>query len=300
MISARVLADSVAPSGKRLTTFEMTYPRCIHSEIMTHRILSKNAASSRAIPTEKLIQRVLDEPFVPEVWGKNQKGMQADVELTPAEQDMAALIWLAARDEAVRRARMLVELGLHKQIVNRVIEPWMWITIIVSATEWDNFFGLRDHKDAEPHFQKLARAARVARDGSTPRELKLHDWHLPLWGFDGDEEEARTLAAVEAIKTAEGREVVDAEITIISRRIARKVAVGRCARVSYLTHDGRRDLVDDIALHDRLMNANPGHWSPFEHVAKAEGLASQRSGNFYGFTQYRKTFEQEHIGGRMP
>jgi thymidylate synthase ThyX len=289
--AARILADSLAPSTRRLTTFEITYPRCIHSEIMTHRILSKNAASSRAIPTEKLIARVLEDPFVPETWGKNQKGMQADEELSDTDKDMAHVIWLLARDQAVAKARALVNLGLHKQIANRVIEPWMWITVIISGTTWTNWFGLRDHKDAEPHFQKIAKMMRELYEASMPRELKLHEWHLPLWGFEGDEEEAKIIAATEG-SPEEG--------LILTRRIARKVSVGRCARVSYLTHDGRRDLREDILLHDRLMNANPGHWSPFEHIAKAEGGAGHRSGNFFGWTQYRKTFEQEHIGERMP
>lgn len=293
--TAKILADSVAPSGKRLTTFEVTYPRCIHSEIMTHRILSKNAASSRAIPSEKLIGRVIDDPFIPITWGKNQKGMQADEELLPETQETARKVWLMGRDVAVEQARALLELGLHKQIVNRVVEPWMWITIIVSATEWANFFGLRCHKDAEPHFQKIAYMMRDLYHESKPRELMLHEWHLPLWGFEGDEEAAGNLQI-----TTEGRPFPWLNDMERIRAIRRWVSVGRCARVSYLTHDGRRDLVEDVALHDRLMNANPGHWSPFEHVAKAEGLTSHRSGNFYGWTQYRKTFEQEHIGGRMP
>lgn len=278
--SARILADSIAPSGRRLTTFEATYPRCIHSELMTHRMLSKNAASSRAIPSEKLIQRVLDDPFVPIEWGTNQKGMQSGAELTAGEQAAARSIWLRGRDEGVAKARTLLELGLHKQIVNRIIEPWMWITIIVSATEWSNFFGLRCHKDAEPHFQKIAGMMKTLYDASTPRQCQRGEWHLPLWGFDGDGAETYHFSPVDP------------------ESVARRVAVGRCARVSYLTHAGQRDLREDVALHDRLVNANPGHWSPFEHVARAEA-DSRRSGNFFGWTQYRKLFEAEHIGGRM-
>jgi thymidylate synthase ThyX len=272
--AAKILADSLAPSGKRLTTFEVTYPRCIHSEIMTHRMLSKNAASSRAIPSEKLIARVMEDPFIPETWGKNQKGMQADVELTREEQARALDEWLTARNSAVGHARNLLALGLHKQIVNRIIEPFMWITIIVSATEWSNFFGLRVHPDAEPHFQKIARMMLVLYNESTPNKLDEGEWHVPLIS----NEDRIDLGGIDLAK----------------------VSVGRCARVSYLTHDGRRDFYEDIALHDRLMNANPGHWSPFEHVAQAGVDPNLRSGNFTGWRQYRKTFGHEHIGGRMP
>jgi thymidylate synthase ThyX len=289
--SAKILADSVAPSGKRLTTFEVTYPRCIHSEIMTHRILSKNSASSRAIPTEKLIARVLEDPFIPLHWGKNQKGMQAGEELAPAHQALVRAEWLRARDNAVETARRLVDQGLHKQIANRVIEPWMWITIIISGTEWTNFFGLRCHKDAEPHFQKIAGMMKELYDGSEPRKLVVGEWHLPLVDVDEDDTAALDEYRRPFLDTPRARDVTG---------IRRKVSVGRCARVSYLTHDGRRDLTEDIGLHDRLKDANPGHWSPFEHVAQAESDPKHRSGNFFGWMQYRKTFEQEHIGGRMP
>jgi hypothetical protein len=255
-------------------------------------MLSKNSASSRAIPTEKLIQRVLDDPFVPAEWGKNQKGMQAGAELSLDEQQRAIFSWLYARDRAVDSARSLMELGLHKQIVNRVIEPFMWITIIVSGTTWSNVWGLRDHKDAEPHFQKITRMLRALYDASEPNELEAGEWHLPLWYTD---EDAPAVSAM-VNNGVEG----DLSPDEAFRKIACKIAVGRCARVSYLTHDGRRDISEDIGLHDRLMNANPGHWSPFEHVARAEADPSLRSGNFQGFTQYRKRFLEEHIGGRMP
>lgn len=222
--SVRVLADSIAPCGKRLTTLECSYPRFIHSEVLTHRMLSRNSASSRAIPTEKLIQRVVDDPVIPMYIGANQKGMQAGAELTDLAREIAVREWLAARDSAVDKARSLLAIGVHKQVVNRLIEPWMWITVIISATEWENFFGLRLHKDAEPHFQHLARMMKDAMIESYPVELDAGSWHLPL--------------------------IKSAEITEVSLRYPNdeqaawleliKISVGRCARVSYLTHDGRR------------------------------------------------------------
>lgn len=287
MIEAKVLADSVAPNGRRLTTMEWTYPRAIHSEIMTHRALSRNAASSRAIPTEKLIQRVVDDPWIPSYIGKNQKGMQAGEELSDEARNEAQMQWLYARDQAVDRARMLVSLGVHKQVVNRIIEPWMWITVIVSATEWKNFFGLRDHAMAEPHFQELARTARAARDASVPQLLGCHQWHLPLI----EEVDRETVHALVMQQND------DSDFGERYQKMLAKASVGRCARVSYLTHDGRRDIREDIALHDRLVGQVPLHASPTEHVAQPLGASfgSVRSGNFLGWRQYRKTLMNENL-----
>jgi hypothetical protein len=165
---------------------------------------------------------------------------------------------------------------LHKQITNRLLEPFQWMTTIVSATNWAHFAGLRVHKDAEPHFQLIARMAMDAREASSPVQMDAGEWHLPLFGFDGDSEVYRGGPGT-ADRLAGGDRV--------------KVATARCARVSYLTHDGRRDVAADIALHDRLLKS--GHWSPFEHCARAYD-DNRRSGNFSGWMQYRKTFEGEY------
>lgn len=296
--SVKILADSLAPCGKRLTTLECTYPRFIHSEVLTHRTLSRNSASSCAIPTEKLIQRVIDDPVIPLYIGANQKGMQAGSELGETEMEIARQEWRLARDAAVKHARFLLGLGVHKQVVNRLIEPWMWIVVIVSATEWDNFFGLRLHKDAEPHFQHLARMMKDAMDASRPKELKAGQWHTPLARLDEEDERAMAKYLVadkfddSDYKSVEAAKSKAAEVVLA-------VSVGRCARVSYLTHDGRRDIKEDIALHDRLITAEPLHASPAEHVAQALAEPT-RVGNFVGWFQYRKTLPNEHIGGAMP
>lgn len=334
-ISVKILADSVAPYGKRLTTREWTYPRSIHAEVLTHKMFSKNSASSRAIPTEKLIQRVLDDPFVPKYIGANQKGMQAGAELDDEKRAAAVNEWLAARDFCVARARHMTALGVHKQVVNRVIEPWMWITIIISATENDNLWGLRCHEAAEPHFQELAYMDRAAVQASTPKQLGEGAWHLPLI-FDEDRHAAEMMYDAESHPPSNNRGASIEDLLI-------KVSVGRCARVSYLTHDGRRAIEEDVALHDRLVVQTPLHASPAEHIAQAmdypqwykerfaapaqppplfdlqqlvlkhrgphltedqraaeAALAQMRSGNFLGFRQYRKMLLNEHIGGRMP
>lgn len=309
-ITVKVLADSLAPCGKRLTTMEWKYPRSIHSEIMTHRMLSKNSASSRAIPTEKLIQMVLDDPFIPEYIGANKSGMQAGEELSDHLKASARELWLMGRDSAVGTAKALLAMGVHKQVVNRIIEPWMWITIIVSATEWDNVWGLRCHPMAEPHFQKLAYMARDAMAASTPKELREGAWHLPLV-HEEDGLAIGRFAAERAIPGEAERVALglygdrilsaDQKVRLITEmeRATIKISVGRCARVSFLTHEGKREIEKDIELHDRLVVQEPLHASPAEHVAQALAEPT-RSGNYIGWLQYRKTLPNENIGGPLP
>ena len=269
MFKATILKDSINGNESRLTTVELTYPRCIHSEFMTHRLFSRNAASSRAIPVAKMIRDVRENPFVPTHWGKNQKGMQAWEEIGNDQQATAMEIWLSHRETAIEQVCFLVgdDIQLHKQIANRLLEPWMWITVIASGTDaaYRNFFKLRCDKHAEPHIQKIAYMLQEEYKNSDPETLKTWDYHLPLIGFEGDE--------------------------VLTQEEAIKVSVGRCARVSYLTHQGTRDVQADIQLHDRLAEA--GHWSPFEHVAQnVPGCLN--TGNFaMGWAQYRKLFATE-------
>jgi hypothetical protein len=274
---ARILADSQSPAGARLTTFEITFPRFVHAELMTHREFSRNAASSRAIPIEKMVRQVLDDPAGPVWWGKNQSGMQAKEELDPILAGAAKVEWLRARDAAVDSVRYMQQVGLHKQISNRLLEPWMWITVLVSATNFSNFFALRCHPDAQPEIRVIAEMMRDLYFKSQPKMLAYLHWHLPLLD--------------------DKAELLEAGVTL---QDLIKISVGRCARVSYLTHDGKRNPQADIDLHDRL--ATSGHWSPFEHVAWAAQPTSRfgevrrvRSGNFEGFEQYRKEFSKEYV-----
>lgn len=173
MIKTSILADSVNPSGVRLTTFLLTYPRFIHSEFMTHRVFSRNAASSRAIPVKKMIRAVLDTPAMPVRWGATQKGMQASKDLTGWRKAMCRWVWLRGRDLAVLVARTLLFLRLHKQIANRVLEPWSHITVLATASDLQNFFALRAHKDAQPEFQVLAFSMLADYLTSTPPLVEL-------------------------------------------------------------------------------------------------------------------------------
>jgi thymidylate synthase ThyX len=268
--SAIVIADSVSPDGKRLTSMACRYPRFIHAELLTHRALSRSSASSRAIPVQKLIEQVKLDPVEPVYWGKNQAGMQAREELRDRERLACEAAWRDARHDAVRSARELFTLGAHKQIVNRLLEPWMWITVIVTATDWANFFALRCHEDAQPEMRRIAELMRDAMRDSEPRGIDYHEWHLP---FVTDEERAD--------------DSVD----------WRQVSAGRCARVSYLSHDGRRDVQADLDLYERLRRN--GHLSPLEHVATPVQWERRSTGNFRGWLQLRKNIANEDDFSRM-
>lgn len=300
-----ILADSVSPTGVRLTTFELTFPRFILAEVNTHRMASRNAASSRARPLTKVIEGLLTDAVTP-IFQKNRKGMQSTEPLTPAEQQAAASYWYEWMTDSIARAEYMSDTwGIHKQWVNRPLEAWQWVTDIFSMTDLDNFFALRCHKDAQPEFQIVAKMMRAAQQGSTPDKLEFGEWHLPLVYS----EDRLSFHVSELVK----------------------ISAGRCCRVSYLTHTGVRDPYEDIALHDRLVRKGseelaPMHMSPLEHqafpVPPTDGRLSYRldqleatnpfgsqtplpvvpkpgaigyCGNFKGYIQYRKTLENENI-----
>ncbi|HTW84034.1 MAG TPA: FAD-dependent thymidylate synthase [Candidatus Sulfotelmatobacter sp.] len=269
--SARVLLDSISPAGIRLTTMEVRYPRFIHSELMTHRVFSRNAASSRAIPIRKMIEAVREDPAMPLWWGRNQAGMQAREAIDGATQALAEAEWRKALADALTHAERLAsaDINLHKQLVNRILEPYAWITVIITATEWANFFTQRTHEDAQPELRHVAQMMLDAYRGSTPRPLGVGDWHTPL--------------------------ILEDEEAILPLDERLKISVARSARVSYLSHEGTRDHVKDLDLYEKLIGGGAnGHWSPFEHVATPLRDGDAWSGNFRGWSQYRKRFPQEH------
>lgn len=259
--AVKIVADSIGPHQFRITTLEATFPRFILAELNTHRMLSRNSASSRAIPTTRLMERVISHPFLPIEWGSNRSGMAAGPEIKDV--DFAGAIWLEARGNAVAAVRELAALGVHKQVTNRLLEPFMWHTAVITATDWANFLHLRTQADAQPEFRKLALLVQDALERSTPVTRDYPDWHLPYV----TEDEKITLATMTAAS----------------------VSAARCARVSYLNQD-RRDVKKDIELADKLL-AN-GHMSPFEHTAQCLPVPA-RWANFVGWKQYRKFIPNE-------
>lgn len=278
----KILADSISPSGVRLTTMQVTFPRFILAEFNTHRMLSRNAASSRAIPVAKRIQELRDKgPFIPEAFTRNKRGMQGGEGLDGLDGTMAAAAWVQAAAWAITHAEDLARVGVHKQYANRLLEPFAWVTVVVTATEWDNFFHLRCHPDAQPEFQRIANMMYAARSHSEPARVGNGEWHLPY--------------------------ILPEDRLVQSYTELPAVSAARCARVSYLTHEGTRDIKADIALGERLASA--GHLSPFEHPAKAmyaDPVHKQRDkthwygGNFFGWKQYRKMIpnEEDMLGER--
>ena len=267
-ITAKVIEDSIAENGVRLTTLQLCYPRFIHAEFMTHRVFSRNASSSRAIPVAKMIEQVRNDPAMPIHWGKNQPGMQANEQLAPLAQEGARQLWMQAARDAAATAQVMADMGLHKQVANRILEPYQWMHVIVTATEWENFFELRNHPDAQPEIHALAKVMHHAFAASGCLSLRDGQWHLPY------------------VTRAERAEHYD------NIELLLKLSAARCARVSYLTHDGQEPSIEkDVALYDRLVGSKPLHASPIEHQATPLAEADMWSGNFRGWLQNRKLVE---------
>ncbi|WP_274585331.1 FAD-dependent thymidylate synthase [Neisseria leonii] len=269
-IEAKVIADSVR-NGARITSLQLQYPRFIHGEFLTHRAFSRNSSSSRAIPVAKLIEQVRTAPAEPLHWGRNRPGMQADGELDAETAAHAREVWYTAAAAAADSAEKLAALGVHKQVANRILEPFQLMHTIVTATEWDNFFALRIHSDAQPEMQELASKMKAALDESLPVQTGYHlpyieteAWEKALQTFDGSRESAYHFLA--------------------------PVSAARCARVSYLNHDqSRPDFVKDRQLADKLREAR--HLSPFEHQAVAQASPCSVSANLKGWCAYRTGLE---------
>lgn len=284
-ISARVIADSITRRDKRITTMVITAPRMILAEFNTHRMFSRNSASSRAIPFDTMVKRVKEDPFIPIAWMKDHKGMQGTEYFSEEESINKGLknLWLEDKESAIIWATKLSEAGLTKQIVNRILEPFMWHTIIVTATEWDNFFKLRLHEAAEIHMQELAKVMLDALNGSTPKVLEVGEWHIPF----GDNIELDRVANYFDSIGQSVRTNVDYEEVMV------KIATARCARVSYLNYEGKDDYGADINLFDQLSKS--GHWSPFEHCATPTPIGEYSLGNFVGWKQLRHTIQSEEF-----
>lgn len=267
-ITATIVADSIGDyrDTPRLTTFVLRYPRFIHSEVMTHRVFSRNAASSRAIPVKKILEQVRSDPAMPVYWGANQAGMQAAAELQDVPKDKAREAWIRGASAAIQTAEELVALGLHKQIANRVLEPWMWMVSVVTATDWDNFYAQRTHRDAQPEFKALADKMLLAHNAAVPQQRRhgsgAVQWHLPFLTPEEQRELDDLFVAVQSgVATSQDDSRYERRLGDLQR-----ASVARCARVSYLNHDGTSpDLKKDIELFDRLLTS--GHMSPFEHQA---------------------------------
>jgi hypothetical protein len=325
MYNCEILADSLSPTGDRITTMKITFPRIMLAEFNTHRMFSRNSASSRAIPFKKMVKMVEENPFIPIAWQKDHKGMQGTEYFTEKEDiDESIDNWLQARDRAVRQANELTDIGITKQLCNRLLEPFMWHTVIVTATEWENFFKLRcpqywfsnfpneyhrskkDAKKKQPvvldkytdlmwlkanksqadiHIQAIAELMWDAISESTPKELEEGEWHIP---FGDNLEESRLYDIVSRQGSWSFMDVPIKEMEDLSV----KIATARCARISYETlgDNPKIDYEADVKLHDRLLKE--GHMSPFEHCARV-----MTEDEHFHYTQTRPTKGKEVEAG---
>lgn len=283
-IEARVIAHSVsAAGGPPLITMQVTMHRYVLAEFNTHRVMSRSFRSSRAVPVAKLIEEVRTAPAEPVVWLKNKPGMQATEPMTAEERDNARELWLDGARDAALLAEDLAEAGLHKQWANRCLEPYLYVHGVVTATEWANFFALRRHKDAQPEMKVLADLMWEAQQASTPTVREPGQWHLPYTTYA----DVNLLPSPPAGNKDHGAWFTNCMI---------KLSVARCARVSYLTHDGRKPAIeDDLKLYERLVGSVPIHASPAEHQATPDDdrVWPHEHGNFSGWRQYRKMLPGE-------
>lgn len=309
-ITATIIKDSISQNGNRLTTFELRYPRFIHSEFMTHRVFARNASSSRAIPIQTLCEEIRKDPAMPSAWGLNGKGMQDHGLLSKKGAELAKEKWLKARDYALLVVGEMINLGEppHKQIVNRLIEPFAHINVVVTATDYTNFFALRRHKDADPTIYDLADKMWAEYKSSIPEVLNENQWHLPYVDVELDSEAVLQYLYKEEPEVFEDKELLDERILSLYTTIS----VARCARVSYKTRgtterQERSKLGQDIFLYSSLLKSEPLHASPAEHQAIPDIIVSgdtlgtvkwankKEHGPFTGWRQYRKMLPNENI-----
>jgi len=284
VIAAEVIADSISPQGVRLVTIEATMHRFVLAELNTHRVFSRNSASSRAIPVAKQLEKVISNAAYPVSWPSEQPGMQGGSELDGEDLFEAVELWNQVHYEVTSRVGAYLDAHpekstrLHKSVLNRLLEPFMWHTVVVTATEWDGFWWQRCHPAAQPELRVAAEEMRSAFDASTPTPVAYGEWHLPYTTV----EERRATPNVDW----------------------RKVSAARCARLSTLTQDGTRSLDADLALFARLADrpeghklfeGDPFHASPLEHVATPHhpNFRSTQRGNLRGYHQFR----HEYLGG---
>lgn len=280
MIEVQIIADSISERDVRITSFLITMPRFILSELLTHRVFSRNTASSRAIPIKRMLESVATTPALPIHWGQNRKGMQAKDELKGVRKGIVKTLWWMHRWFTLSTVWMLEKAGLHKQLANRLLEPHAHVTVLVTSTMWQNFLHLRNHKDAMPEIEYVAKQIKQWLEVHDPRLLKKGDWHLPFIS-SADYEDTYV--------------IIDPHTMRVKLRL---ISAARCARTSYtLFSSQNRSCLDDYNLGERIIKSDPIHASPLEHQATPDPLEESPHlwGNFHGWIQHRKMYKNEAI-----
>lgn len=312
-MQVEVILASISPDNVPLYTIRLRYPRVIHSEIMTHRVFSRNARSSRAVPVKTMLNEVRNTPYVPWHWGQNQSGMQAEEECNTTvsvlqqqydstfskELISRSEAWLEAADTATNIAEAFMNAGYHKQNPNRLLEPFAYIDTLITATEWENFLWLRDHHAAEPHLQDLAQMVGLALNECKLIQLKPGEWHTP---YITDEDREHALTLFDHINSVDEIQWLNA------------ISAARCARISYKPFDGDASYEKEISRYQQLIESDRVHASPVEHQATPDNQVGEISygeyegysgktefiwanshlhGNLYGWIQNRKLIPGE-------
>ena len=251
-INVRLIAHSTSDLDNQIATFELEYPRYIHSEIMTHRMFSRNAQSSRAVPVAKTSEINALNPVKPLLWGKNKAGMSSVEELEGSELLVAKMHWSNAAEESFNRSKQMSDAGLHKQWANRITEWCSRIKVVVTATEWDNYFWLRDDEDAaQPEIVYLARKMKEVLNASTPELLSPGEWHTPY---------------VEHKRGADGvLRYFDTNGNQLTTEEALKISASCCGQVSYRKLDDSKEKA--LEIYQKLFSGPKPHLSPVEHQA---------------------------------
>lgn len=271
-MQVKVIADSISKEGKRITTFELIYPRFIHAEMLRHRVFSRTVESSRAKPIKKNLDEVRINPVLPRHLTLNEPGMVGTKEITDfnKKEDIYDSLAMLAHMTVTAIEFLEQEYHLHKQVLNRYLEPFLNTKEVVTSTEWDNFFTLRLASDAEPHIQELAALMKKGLEQSIPKLVKENGVHLPY--------------------------VTEEEKSKYPINTLMKISSARCARCSYKLYDGTTDVEKDLTLYEKLRKGK--HLSPMEHVAIADykdydgnWANPEYHGNFVGWCQHRKYVE---------
>lgn len=301
-MQVEVILASTGPNNKPIYTLRLRYPRIIHGEIMTHRVFGRNARSSRAVPFKTMLAELISTPFIPWHWGKNQSGMQAEFENENPVHSFVRLdinedgvvgqgyftreeAWRNSCNWAIEAASSFDKAEYHKQNVNRLIEPFSWIDVLLTSTEWENFLWLRDHEHAEPHLQDLAKLVLQALSEADVKELEPGQWHMPYITPDD-----RRWAG---FKT-------DAE-TQDYWNFLNKISAARCARISYKPFDGNASYEKEIERYEMLIGSDRVHASPLEHQGTPDYLTGYTStGEAYGVpSKMIPIWANQHLHGNL-
>lgn len=308
-MKVELIKDSIANSI-RICTFILEYPRMVHAEMMTHRVFSRNSASSRAIPTKAIIRQLREDPADIVWWGKQMGGMQAKEDLKGIRLFLAKAIWRGAMEMAILVATLFSLVGLHKQLANRILETFQNIRVVVTSTEWNNFLALRDHPDAQPEIAALAAIIRNRLESSTPQRLEPGEWHIP-YVITATDMKGQLAYFVE----------FESHLQMLTLQQALKISASLAAQESYRKSDPSLEKAE--AIWERLVGSAPVHASPTEHQAMAMKISNDSeisldeytgpewesgvthqdrkgnywSGNFRGWVQHRQLIPNHHVPG---